>query len=79
MKTISEIRKTATVLNRKALKNLLGGNPCGDQNGYWCTVSMYGASSWSGVACGNGGKMQTQAELIRELNSQGLEGFRVDC
>lgn len=67
------------MLDRKALKSLLGGSDCGDQNGYYCTVTVSGGGSWSGVACGAGGKLQTQAELIGELRRQGLESFYVEC
>jgi hypothetical protein len=51
MKTIAELKKSATVLDRKALKSLLGGAGCAaGENKYACSVTDDGGS-YGGYVC----------------------------
>jgi hypothetical protein len=79
MKTISEIRKTATVLDRKALKSLLGGAGCAaGETKYTCSISIGGGSSYSGTVCAKSG-WDARNKVRTAMANQFVEEYESSC
>jgi hypothetical protein len=63
MKTISEIRKTATVLDRKALKSLLGGAGCAaGETKIRCSITDEGGT-YTAYLCHSGSAKSLQKQV----------------
>ncbi len=79
MKSISDLKKKATVLDRNQMKSLFGGASCASgETKHYCHVSVDGGGSYGGYVCAD--SAQHAAKMVASaLEDQGLEGGTVAC